>query len=246
MFHFRLKHIAPMLAFGFAARLPVYAGIVPPTLDLSINGQPVSVTVSAASNDASTNVSTESGDIQTADLLLQYSFTADSDPLLTYGFSAVNLTGTPLVISEEFSTPVTGGPLNEAIASLSVSAVPGFNGFGLVASGPNSVAIATATDAGGNIDNLNVGLGGNCPALTRAGSCYAVTTSSLFDLQEFSALNVYVDFTLEGLGSSVTVDGSVDLLDPPAPEAGTVALTGAGLVSIFWSKRKRSSQRRLG
>ena len=247
---FQFKLFAPVVAL-LSVMIPVHAGIIVPlTVDSSFDGQSLSA-VDLSSLDALTGISTDSGDIEESDFSLQYSVTADSDPFLTYGFSVVNLTSAPLVVSEQFSTPVTGGPWDESTASLSISAVPGFDSFGLVAAGPNTVATATVTEANGSSENLGVGLGGNCQSLLHAGSCYAVAASSTFAGQDFSTLNVQVNFTLDGLGSAVTVNGRVDLLEAVAdpdlapgpsstPEPGTLALAGLGFIFVLGKMRKRN------
>ena len=229
-----------------AAFVPAHASNLTPAVDFTVNGQDYSLTAFTVTTDPATDVTVMTGSVNTSDFSIDYSVTADSDPYLIYGFSAVDLTGAPLVISHHYSTAVTGGPWDIASASLSISAVPGFDTFGLTAS---SGPVADVQATGATTFDLGLGLGGNCPSLTAAGSCYAVNASSTFIEQSLSSLDVYVNFTLDGLGSSVTVNGRADLSDVPAPvgtvganapEPGTVTMLGGALCLLAVLLRKRT------
>lgn len=232
------RKLASVLGFLFAAIVPAHAGIIPTSVDFTINGQDVSSTDFTIDTDALSGVSVLTGSIDTSDYVIDYSVTADSDPYLTYGFLATNITGAPLTVSHHFSTPVVGGPYNTASASLSISATPGFSGgFGLT---PTSNAVADAYATGLSTFDLGVDLGGSCPALTQSGSCYAVRDTATYLNQNLTELDEYIGFTLTGQGSQATVNGRVSVTEGPdplftatvtgvAPEPGSIILLGGAL-----------------
>jgi hypothetical protein len=151
-------------------------------------------------------------------------------------------------VSDDYSIPVEGGPWNEVTASVSLAAVGGRNGFDIETSGPNTLQTAFA---GPDALDLNVGLGGSCQGPRGAYSCYALETGATLAAQDFSTLDVDVNFTLDGLGSGVTVSGRVEVTDPTAPnpseqqgelpEPGTLAGAGAALAlfaAVLRSRRR--------
>jgi hypothetical protein len=211
-----------------------------PSFDFQIDQSSVMLAENIISSDFQDGGWLLAGQVQTADFDATFSVTADTDPFLTYSITVSNTTGKPLVVSDDFSIPVEDGPWNEVTASVSLAAVGGRSGFNIQTSGPGALQTAFA---GPNGLNLDVGLGGSCQGPRGAYSCYALETSAIFPPQDFTTLDVDVNFTLNGLASGATVSGRVELTDPISPnelpEPGTLAGAGAALALLAAALRSR-------
>ena len=230
---------------GFALLLvvPAHASqVAQPSFDIRIDQSSVMLPENLVTGDSQNGGWVLAGQVRTAAYDAAFTVAADPDPFITYSFTVNNTTGQPLVVSNDFSIPVVGGPWNLVTASVSLAAVGGRNGFDIEASGPNALQTAFA---GSNAFDLNVGLGGICQGPRGAHACYALSTSSRFATQDFSTLDVHVNFTLTGLGSGATVSGRVEIADPPdgeVPEPGTLAGAAATLAlfaAVLRSRRCR-------
>jgi hypothetical protein len=228
-----------VICAGFALfpGVPAHASqLALPSVDIMIDQTSVLLPENIISGDSEDGEWLLVGQVQTADYDASFTVTADADPFITYSLTVSNTTGNPLLVSDDYSIPVEGGPWNEVTASVSLAAVGGRSGFDVETSGPD--ALQTAFGGPGAVD-LNVGLGGSCLGPRGAYSCYALETSSSLASQGFSTLDVDVNFTLDGLGSGATVSGRVEVTDPLAPnqsreegelpEPGTLAGAGAAL-----------------
>ena len=238
--------LAVSMCAGFALpTAPAHASqLALPSVDILFDQSPVLLPVSLVASDSQDGVWTLAGQVQTAGYNATLTIAADPDPFITYSFTVNNTTGNPLVVSDDFSIPVIGGPWSQVTASVSLAAVGGRYGFDIET---NDLLSAF----GSNAVNLNVGLGGSCQGPRGAHSCYALETSASFAGQYFSTLDVRVNFTLSGLGSGATVSGRVELGDPPGPgpsnndlgevpEPRTLAGAGAALALFAIFLRLRS------
>jgi hypothetical protein len=250
---YSIRRIVGLVAMGAGLALltviPVHAGqVAPPSVDILIGQSSVLLPENLVAGDAQDGVWELAGQVQTDDYDAAFNVTGDPDPFITYSFTVHNITGRPLVVSEDFSIPVVGGPWNRVSASVSLAAVGGRGGFDIEVSGLDALQTAFA---GTHARSLNVGLGGSCQGPRGAHSCYALETSAGFAGQYFSTLDVRVNFTLSGLGSGATVSGRVELSDPPGPgpsnndqgevpEPRTLAGAGAALALFAIFLRLRS------
>ena len=220
--------------------------VAQPSFDILIDQTSVLLPENLVNGDSEGGVWAFAGQVEGAGYDAAFTVTADADPFITYSFTVKNTTGDPLVVSNNFSIPVVGGPWNVVTASVSLAAVGGRNGFDIEASGLNALQTASA---GPDALDLNVGLGGSCQGSRGAHSCYALATSASFALQDFSTLDVHVNFTLSGLGSGATVSGRVELSASPGPstpdnssdlpEPGTLGGAGAALALFAAVFRRR-------
>jgi hypothetical protein len=221
---------------GLLALAPVHASPLPSVIDFTVNGQTVASSQFMLSNNGSAAFT---GTLQMSAFVIDYSIDASSSPFLTYQFTIEDLTGVPLTFADHFSTSVFGGSFDYATASLSVSGAPGPGGGFALTTGGGPFSDVQAT--GASTFDLGVALGGNCPALTQAGPCYALQTSAAFSPQMLSSLDVYTNFTLSGQGSSITVNGSAAL---SVPEPATPALVfGAVCAMAMLGRVKRVGRR---
>lgn len=245
---------AGVMCAGFALfpGVPARASqVAQPSIDIMIDQSSVLLPENIISGDSQDGGWLLAGQVQTAGYDVAFTFTADPDPFITYSFTVTNTTGNPLIVSEDYSIPVVGGPWNDVTASVSLAAVGGRSGFDIETSGPDPLQTAFA---GPDAFDLNVGLGGSCQGPRGAYACYALETSAGFAAQEFSTLDVQVNFTLNGLGSGATVSGRVEVSDLSAlnpeddselPEPGTLAGAGAALAlfaaALRWRRRPKEN-----
>jgi hypothetical protein len=238
-----------VICAGFALFpvLPAHASrIAQPSAVVRIDESSVLLPENIVSSDSQGDGWLLTGQAETADYDVTFTATADTDPFITYSFTVSNTTGKPLAVSDDFSIPVVGGPWDRVTASVSLAAVGGRNGFDIETSGPSALQTVFA---GPGALNLNVGLGGSCQGPRGSHSCYALETSAGLAAQDFSTLDVDVNFTLNGLGSGATVSGRVELSDPivlnpseeegQLPEPGTLAGAGAALALFAGVLRSR-------
>ena len=231
---FGRRAIAPSL-LGLLVVLPAHAAPLSPIIDFTVNGQTV---VSIPFTQPGSGNSSFAGSVSTADYDLQYSIDANAGAFISYEFTVEDLSGIPLTFADQFSTSVSAGLWDLASSSLNVLGIPGPSGGFALTTGSGPFMDVQAT--GNTTFDLGVALGANCPALTNAGSCYSLQTQAAIPRQTLSSLDVYTDFTLDGLDSAIKVNGIASL---SAPEPGSWMPIAAGVLLTALAAQR--SRRRL-